>query len=141
MTTAIARREPCTDATATILMPRRSVLALPLAALLPALPTHRPTRSRSIIDDELADELADWEAIAQRRGQGNHWPTAGMVGSIDFSPDVRLIYSSGDRGYVRHTWRTTQHELTGQDIMAGGWSSCRRAWVLFVKKPSSTQEI
>ena len=136
MKTAIARNKPCTDAAATILIPRRSVLALPLAALLPGLPTPRAYRSPNIIDDDLAAGLAEWEVIDCRRQHGRDWPEtfaeSGLNRQIGFSPVVTLHYCVGKRGPVRRAWREF-HDQNTADVIASGWSDCRRCWMCFTK--------
>ena len=115
---------------------RRNILALPLAALLPALPTPRAYRSPNIIDDDLAAGLAEWEVIDCRRQHGRDWPEtfakSESTRQIGFSPGIALDYAVGKRGPVLRAWREF-HRSHGQDIFAGGWSDCRRCWVVFTK--------
>ena len=113
---------------------RRTILALPLAALLPALPAPRAYRTPDIIDDDLAVGLAEWEVTDVRREHGRDWPAtfaeSGSTRQIGFCPGVVLDYSAGKRGDVRRTWREF-HQQHGRTIFASGWSDCRRCWVAF----------
>ena len=114
---------------------RRTLLTLPLAALLPgvAAPVYR---SLSIIDDALAAGLAEWEVIDVRREHGRDWPVtfaeSGTTRQIGFCRGVVLDYFVGKRGAARRAWREI-HQQHGRDIIASGWSDCRRCWVVFAK--------
>ena len=116
---------------------RRNILALPLAALLPGLPTPRVYRTPSIIGDDLAAMLARWEIEATRREHGRHWPVTVAESEstrrlTNFSGGIMLYYAVSKRGPVRLAWREF-HEQHGRDIFARGWSDCRRCWMIFTK--------
>lgn len=115
---------------------RRNILSLPLAGLLPSLPTPRAYRSILTIDDDLAAMLARWEIEATRREYGRDWPEtfaeSGSTRQIGFSPAVTLHYAAGKRGVMRRAWREF-HDQHDQDIIASGWSDCRRCWMIFTK--------
>ena len=115
---------------------RRNILSLPLAGLLPSLPTPRAYRSILTIDDDLAAAIARWEIEATRREFGRNWPEtfaeSGSTRQIGFCPTVTLHYSVGKRGAVRRTWREF-HDQHDRDIIASGWSDCRRCWMIFTK--------
>ena len=116
---------------------RRIILALPLAALLRGLPTRRAYRSILTIDDEFAAAIARWEIEATRHEFGRNWPEtfaeSGSTRQIGFSPAVTLHYAVGKRGAVRRAWRAF-HDQHDQDIIASGWSDCRRCWMIFTKR-------